>query len=80
MLWPLLTLSTTIAMKLEEREIDALIRKVNSFVKHADVEDRRIILWTLLKGTVINDWKGVRWLYEEFMNFVEKEFGQNEFM
>ncbi len=64
-------------MKLEEKELDALIRKVRAFIKHADVEDQRIILWSLLKETVAHDWKGVTWLYGELSKFVEEEFGRD---
>lgn len=66
-----------VVMKLEEREMDALVRKVRTFIKHADVEDQRIILWALLKETVAHDWKGVKWLYGELSNFVEEEFGRD---
>jgi hypothetical protein len=64
-------------MKLEEREIEALFRKVKSFIRHAEVEEQRIILWSLLKETVAHDWKGVKWLYEELSKFVEEEFGRD---
>lgn len=63
-----------VVMKLEEKELEALIRKVKSFIRHADVEDQRIIFWSLLKKTVVNDWKGVEWLYKELRKFVEEEF------
>jgi len=66
-----------VVMKLEEKELDALIRKVKTFVKHAEVEDQRIILWYLLKETVAHDWKGVKWLYIELSKFVEEEFGRD---
>ena len=65
-----------LVMKLEERELDALIRKVKSYIKHAEVEDQRIILWSLLKETVAHDWKGVKWMYGELTKFVEEEFGR----
>jgi hypothetical protein len=64
-------------MKLDEKELDSLIRKVKSFIKHAEVEDQRIILWSLLKETVTHDWKGVKWLYGELSKFVEEEFGRD---
>lgn len=67
-----------LVMELEEREMDALIRKVKSFIRHAEVEEQRIILWSLLKVTVAHDWKGVKWLYEELSKFVEEEFGRDE--
>jgi hypothetical protein len=63
-----------VVMKLEEREIQALIRKLRSFVRHADLPDQRSILWALLKETVVKDRKGVKWLYEELRKFVEEEF------
>jgi hypothetical protein len=63
-----------VVMKLEEKELEALIRKLKSFIRHADVEDQRIIFWSLLKKTVVNDWKGVEWLYKELRKFVEEEF------
>jgi len=66
-----------VVMKLEEKEMDALIRKVRTFIKHADVEDQRTILWSLLKETIAHDWKGVKWLYAELSNFVEEEFGRD---
>ena len=66
-----------VGMKLDERELDALVRKVNSYVKHADVEDQRIILWGQLKDTLNHDWRGVKWLYEELTRFVEEEFGRD---
>jgi len=64
-------------MKLEEREVDALIRKVRTFIKHAQPEDQRIILWSLLKETVGHEWKGVKWLHQELSRFVEEEFGRD---
>jgi hypothetical protein len=67
-----------LVMKLEESELDALIRKVKSFIKHAEVEDQRIILWSLLKETVAHDWKGVKWMYGELSKFVEEEFGRDQ--
>ena len=67
-----------VVMKLKEKEIEALSRKVKSFVRHADVEEQRIILWSLLKGTVAKDWKGVKWLYKELRKFVEEEFEGNK--
>jgi hypothetical protein len=63
-----------VVMKLEEREIQALIRKLRSFVRHADLPAQRSILWALLKETVVKDRKGVKWLYEELRKFVEEEF------
>ena len=66
-----------VVMELEERNMDALIRKVKSFIRHAEVEEQRIILWLLLKETVAHDWKGVKWLYGELSNFVEEEFGRD---
>lgn len=66
-----------VGMKLDEKEMDALFHKVRSFLRHADVEDQRIILWRLLKETVSQDWRGVKWLYEELTRFVEEEFGRD---
>ena len=64
-------------MKLEEKEVDALIRKVRTFIKHAQPEDQRIILWSLLKEAVGHEWKGVKWLHQELSRFVEEEFGRD---
>ena len=64
-------------MKLEEKEVDALIRKVRTFIKHAHPEDQRIILWSLLKETVDHNWKAVKWLHQELGRFVEDEFGRD---
>lgn len=66
-----------VIMKLQEKEMEALRRKVKSFVRHADVDEQRIILWSLLKETVAKDWKGVKWLYKELRKFVEEEFEGN---
>ena len=66
-----------VVMKLEEKELDALVRKFKTFIKHADPEDQRTILWSLLKETISHDWKGVKWLYWELSKFVEEEFGRD---
>jgi hypothetical protein len=63
-----------VVMKLEEKEMDALLRKIKSFVRHADVDERRLIFWSLLKETVVKDWDGLEWLYEALRRFVEEEF------
>lgn len=63
-----------VVMKLSEDEMDALLRKVKSFVRHADVDEQRLIFWCLLKATVIKDWDGLEWLYDALSRFVDEEF------
>jgi hypothetical protein len=63
-----------VVMKLKETEMDALLRKIKSFVRHADVDEQRLIFWSLLKETVVKDWDGLEWLYEALRRFVEDEF------
>jgi hypothetical protein len=63
-----------VVMKLEEKEMDALLRKIKSFVRHADEDEQRLIFWSLLKETVVNDWDGLEWLYEALRKFVDEEF------
>lgn len=63
-----------VIMKLQEKEIDALLKKVRSFVRHADLDEQRLIFWCLLKETVRKDWDGLEWLYEALSKFVDEEF------
>ncbi len=57
-----------------EEEKKNLAKKIGTSLVAFPIEDRRQILWDLLRDSIVEDSEGIKWLYVQLNDFIKDEF------